>query len=537
MIVLIILILVIIGLIIWFILSNKKEKPKEKPLEPEKHIQEPETPKEPIDEKPQEPKVIIKPDEPEPEPKTTEPTSDLFKKVLINFEDILGEIGCGPTYEYLRILFEEAHSQYFEEKSTLGIPLLIKEENFPNVYNFYGENGNTEAGFLHFVGWLFAMALSEVVPVCRLQLFKVGYELGGYNRYSNIYGYKFEYDPNVLRIAASALYAAVRGSYKWDMNEIREELEGTTYKESLEEIKESNSSLLRDTDFYIDFRSFMPTAPGPYAPNYEERPDFSYPTEPHNLLNNLTVDEDIHNFIVKNYNLSNPIYRNRVVQAIADKEAHENHLFGLEKNVEDYHFKPVFGIDVIGEYISPDSLIASLCNKCKYICSYSRDILQSRDTSPKEYGRLRPGCSWKQEATVHSTTDSRWNALVNFDIEDNDGCPTGYYNKHNEWIYPDEISSEEEFVEYFQKRLWANSYPSGHSAAIMGVALILIEIYPHKADLILRAANNFAISRTIARYHWTSDTINGRIIGAATNAVCHAIKEYIETLEYIKNEK
>ena len=58
------------------------------------------------------------------------------------------------------------------------------------------------------------MALSEIKPICRLSLFKTGYELGGYNKYSNIYGYKFKYDPNVLRISASAMYAALKGYFE-----------------------------------------------------------------------------------------------------------------------------------------------------------------------------------------------------------------------------------------------------------------------------------------------------------------------------------
>ena len=66
---------------------------------------------------------------------------------------------------------------------------------------------------------------------------------------------------------------------------------------------------------------------------------------------------------------------------------------------------------------------------------------------------------------------------------------------------------------------------------------ILIELYPQKADLILRAANNFALSRTIARYHWTSDTIIGRLVGAATCAVCHAVEEFITIIDKLKNER
>ena len=78
----------------------------------------------------------------------------------------------------------------------------------------------------------------------------------------------------------------------------------------------------------------------------------------------------------------------------------------------------------------------------------------------------------------------------------------------------------------FQKFLFANSYPSGHSAMGMGAALILMEIMPDRADKILKAANQFAINRTIARYHWNSDTIQGRVLATAQIPVLHAVTNF-----------
>jgi hypothetical protein len=40
------------------------------------------------------------------------------------------------TYDYVKELYDEAKAQ-FNGKSLNGIPLLYKEENFPNIYNFY----------------------------------------------------------------------------------------------------------------------------------------------------------------------------------------------------------------------------------------------------------------------------------------------------------------------------------------------------------------------------------------------------------------
>jgi hypothetical protein len=63
-----------------------------------------------------------------------------------------------------------------------------------------------------------------------------------------------------------------------------------------------------------------------------------------------------------------------------------------------------------------------------------------------------------------------------------------------------------------------------------------MELMPNKANLILRAANQYAINRTIARYHWTSDTIIGRTLGSATSALCRAASDYTTRFNAAKAE-
>ena len=125
---------------------------------------------------------------------------------------------------------------------------------------------------------------------------------------------------------------------------------------------------------------------------------------------------------------------------------------------------------------------------------------------------------------------------MDFEIEDGDGSPTGYYDENGNWVYMNGIHNPEEFNEKSKSQLYANSYPSGHSAGIIGSAMVLVELFPDKADVILRAANQFAVNRTIARYHWTSDTINGRVLGTATNAVAHASSDYDDMLAKARKE-
>lgn len=62
------------------------------------------------------------------------------------------------------------------------------------------------------------------------------------------------------------------------------------------------------------------------------------------------------------------------------------------------------------------------------------------------------------------------------------------------------------------------SYPSGHTAAGWGWALVFAQINPERADALLRRGLEFGQSRVICNAHWQSDVDAGRIMGAATVA-------------------
>jgi hypothetical protein len=342
-----------------------------------------------------------------------------------------------------------------------------------------------------------------------------------------------------MRIFAAAIYASMRGMLKPDIETMRNEMGGSKYKKTMYDLADQDSDYVKDDGFFIDFRKFMPTAPGPYAPGYTTRPDNTYPNEKKDGYKNLEMDNKIHEYVVSTYNMDSKDNSGRTTQAIADEEWCEYHLFGDNKKVEEFTFHPVFGVDTIGKRLPTEGNMVDLFNQLKNAASSSRGILQSATVSPKQYGRLRPGCSWSQEARKNSSTDDRRNVLCDIDIEDNDGCKdsansVGFYNKDGVWVYTQ--AEEDKFCETQKNNLYANSYPSGHSSGIWGGALGLMELMPQLADKIMAAANSFAINRTIARYHWTSDTINGRVLGSATNAVSHAASDYDELLNKAKKE-
>ena len=439
------------------------------------------------------------------------------------------------TYRWFYELFREVQSQ-LRIDTCHGLPILLKQENFPTLYE-WGDKGDAQKAQDTLIGWLFSLQLAELKPYYRSDIFKLGYELGGYDRYTNIYGWKFEYDPNIMRILAGCLYPAMKGWCKPVTETLRKEVEGTMYGRTLKQLyTDEKRDNVSPSGFFTDFRVFLPTAPAPYLSTYSKRSDRTYPNEPRDEYDNLKMDRNIHEMIVEMYNLSQPEHYQETVQAIADKEASKEHLFGKNRETKHYHFHPVFGEDTIGKELPYDGVLGDFAYLCLQTGSASRAIMQSATITPPQYGRLRPGCSWTREEKKNSKTDDRRNILTNFEIEDGDGSPTGYYDKNGNWVYMNGIHNPEEFEEYQKTHLYANSYPSGHSSGMFCCSMLLMELLPNKADKILREANQYAVNRTIARNHWTSDTLNGRVLGSATNAICHAASDYYKMLKTIEKE-
>lgn len=80
------------------------------------------------------------------------------------------------------------------------------------------------------------------------------------------------------------------------------------------------------------------------------------------------------------------------------------------------------------------------------------------------------------------------------------------------------------------------SYPSGHTAIGWAWALILAEVFPQQADVILERGKEFGISRSVCNVHWYSDVEAGRMIGAAAVAKLHANEDFMVDLAAAKKE-
>ena len=506
--------------------------------------------------KPQEPTPTEEPkEEPKEEPVLQEPAPTIKetpKKSLGECLDAFKEYVSIPdgsvTKGFLEAIYLEASYQFGLE-SYNGLPLLYKEENFPNVYDIYGGKRDEGASFNSMMGWMFALFLMELKPKKRNQIGKIGYELGGYNYNSPTFGYEFKSCPNTARLVGSMILAAMLGKKNPDLKAMSNEVCGTTYPNGLSYYLDQGLSHLKTADdiqknvvsksgFYVDFRQFMPSSAGPYDKNYMSRPANIMSDEKDEYLN-TKMDRYIHEYIVKTFNLdaTDPDIHQRVVQAIADKEQSVNHLFGSNKKVGEYEFHPVFGKDTIGKKLKTDGSVANLAWSIQAIATYFRLILQNKIDSPAYYGRLRPGCDWTEEKKKNSSTDDRRNILVDITIEDNDGekeSSFGYYNSDGIWVHTQ--VERDKFAEEQKNHLGANSYPSGHSAGIWCVGMMLAELMPDKTDLIMIACNQFAENRTITRFHYKSDTIIGRILGSVANMMCHATTDYSTLLKIAKKE-
>ena len=509
-------------------------------------------------EQPQETIVEVPTEEQKEEPKDEEPVlqtplKETPKKSLGECINAFGEFvsvpNDGMADKFLESLYNEAQGQ-FNRVSYNELPILYRRTNFPNVYaNIYGDKKDEGASFNSMMGWMFALLLMELKPKKRNQIGKIGYELGGYTYDSPIFGYEFKSCPNTARLVGSMVLAAMLGKKSPDLKAMSAEVGGTTYPNGLsyyldqglnhlKTAEDIQKNVVSKSGFYVDFRQFMPSSAGPYDKNYKSRPA-NIMTDSKDEYLNTKMDRDIHEFIVETFNLSatDPEIRQRAVQAIADKEQSMNHLFGSNKKVGEYEFHPVFGKDTIGKKIKTDGGVANLAWNIQAIATYFRLILQNKVDSPAYYGRLRPGCDWTEEKKKNSSTDDRRNILVDITIEDNDGekeSSYGYYNDEGIWVHTQVEASK--FAEEQKNHLGANSYPSGHSAGIWCVAMMLAELMPDKTDLIMRIANEFSINRTVTRFHWTSDTILGRILGSVANMLCHATTDYMTLLKIAKKE-
>lgn len=413
-----------------------------------------------------------------------------------NFEDLVAyfsqivDVKIGSkTWDYLYQRYISAVMQY---NGVTENPRLYVDKNYPTILDFYTNVPYMYAD-LKLYSWLFAMILTELMPENRSKLYQMAYDYKQKGKEIPIYGWSFETDPNICRDVAAFVWAITRDADK--IGELRSEVGGSmlTYKKDISET-------------FVDISKFLPPAPSPFIKGYDKRKEIATDD-----VYTEKVDRSIHDCVSLYYSLDTKDAEKRqaTIQAIANKEYKIPHLFGKPRTVTDPKYGqmtiyPVFGKHNIRVEIPEDSEIAKLCYE---VGKASTDNRKSQ--LDQEYGRRRPGQGDK-DGTANS--DPKQRVLVNYAIEEGDGHSTGFYNQDGDYVSKDGVHIGD-FETYFQSAVYANSYTSGHSAFIEGVANVLAIVMPDRADLIIRAKNEFANSRIICRYHWQSDTTMGKLIG------------------------
>jgi acid phosphatase (class A) len=108
-----------------------------------------------------------------------------------------------------------------------------------------------------------------------------------------------------------------------------------------------------------------------------------------------------------------------------------------------------------------------------------------------------------------------------------------YYNRVRPFVVNSEKTCTPDQEEILKK---VGSFPSGHAAVGCAWSLILIEIFPHNREVILKRGRDFGESRIICNAHWHSDVEMGRIMGKATAECLFVNRNFQKDLEGVKKE-
>lgn len=515
---------------------------------------------------------------------------DEFNDVLSSPTVNLNEIESGSsTWNYLKVMYDAAEDEYDNDTNGLFDSDNFQEVvNYHGNNTEYSDLAfSAMTSWVMAMALSEIIANSGDTTNNQTEIYKRAYEIGGGTSVPLYGSYALKADPMITRLVASAIYNITRADYSFDdIDDLRDEF-GTSPIDLDGEISDlgySDNDNICDKEnveitvgYAVGLNNFLPKAAGPFATSYwcsgtSENPTYctpndlgtrTYPTEqgstPFNATTqNYIIDETIDDTITSNYNLNSVTTAlTRTVQACADDADETIHKFA-EKTYYKYdstfprgsfsagtpsdydgYFSGVFNSDVtnvdLSVYLS-NSTFTGFWDEMTYIGSHYRHAL----TLP-QYGRRRPGQGQTDISTRGGCSgDSvRLNYLDDNSIRTLVGAGTKYDRNGNAIRYfvdkdGNAIYSNGD-IEYGTAAsgsygacmpLNAHTYPSGHSSGTWGSSMMLMQMLPSRAKQIFKAANNFAVSRTIVRAHWNSDTLYGRLVATTLMPIANAINDY-----------
>lgn len=516
-------------------------------------------------------------DTPEPTP-DPDPFENKLRigDLIAEMNNKLAEFGFKPIsdgntpnlYEYLLKAWDKADTEWKKQGSWMFSP-----ETYRDLINLRGDEMTyIDIAYNSMHAWLMAMQLAELVPTLgtvninmQTKLFALAYELGG-GRAVPLYGLHIHADPMIARFAAGACYVMTRCRYSFgDMDAMRNEIGGQIINASDWSglgYKGADGQM-QAVGYLVNSDIIIPSAAGPYANGCADRVkpyDQGQPKEQFCLdgaiknwyQDNYKSDLAVDDYAVTYFNMGAQTgldtwegytseEKQRILEAVAAPRATDHFFFGkklikfdgihdgsragLFTNYTYFWFKEVSqaGIDVY-EVAGP---FADLYNKMFTGSGYGTptDSLKFFDTVMaiadnsryptfhNQYGRRRPcGGTDRNYSSARSLINGDpLNALYNVDV----ACIFA-----DDKTNADKWAKEDGFVKEKPK-----SYPSGHAAMTWCVAMMLGQMTGDESRLehYAAAAYQVGVNRTVARYHWQSDVIYGRLFGTMILPIINAM--------------
>ena len=113
------------------------------------------------------------------------------------------------------------------------------------------------------------------------------------------------------------------------------------------------------------------------------------------------------------------------------------------------------------------------------------------------------------------------------------GFPKYYYKRIRPFMRFHEHTATPQFEPDLRRNF---SYPSGHTILGWCSALLLSEINPERADMILTRGMMYGESRVIVGAHWQSDVDAGRLAAAAAYARMHTSERFLKQMQLARQE-
>ena len=523
--------------------------------------------------------VMVKGEDGDIEP-GPEPEPDPFHN-RIRLNDLIAEMNTelaefgfksiptdGKLYNYLSKAWDKADAEWQKTDSWMFSP-----ETYKDLINLRGDDMSyMDVAYNSMHAWLMAMQLAELVPTrgtanmnMQTKLFGLAYELGG-GRAVPLYGLHIHADPMIARFAAGGCYVMTRCRYSFgDMDAMRNEIGGLLINASDWSglgYKGSDRQMLA-VGYLVNSDIIIPSAAGPYADGYADRVkpyDQGQPKEQFCLdgatknwyKDNYKFDLSVDDYAVTYFNMGAQTgldtwlgytaeEKQRIIEAVAAPRATDNYFFGKKLiKFDGIHDGSRAGLftnytyfwfseaaqkgDEVYEIAGPFAdLYSKMFSGSGYgtpsdAMKFFDDVMEIADNSRfptfhNQYGRRRPcgGTSGDSYSARSPINGDPLNALYNIDV-----CCI--FADSQEQV--DKWSQEDGFVCEKPK-----SYPSGHAAMTWTVALMLGQMTGDESRLqqYERAAYQVGVNRTVARYHWQSDVIYGRLFGTMILPIINAM--------------